>query len=487
MKQLGAQDAQFLHADTENSFANVATVLIFGPPKRERARLDLESLIEHVRSRLHMSPIFRRRLVRVPLELDYPYWVNDEHFDVDYHVEYSCLPEPGTWSQFRRFVSKYHNKPMDMNRPLWEVCLLDGLDAIEGIPRGSFALILKAHHAAVDGATGMQFFAGFSDIDEEGTPALAVELEPEETGAAPRTGEMLTRALINNARSPIRLMDTLWRVVPGLLPMVLRKLSGGDREDESFVVPDTRFNRALSPQKHFDACWFALSDFKRIKSRVEGATVNDVVLAVCGGALRKYLLAHKDLPHEPLVAWVPINARPKDGSSGEAIGNQISAMTVPLFTDLETAEDRLAAITRQTRRSKEAMSGAPAKLLTEMSQHFPAYSMALVTRMIIKGNIFKRLCNVMITNVPGPQVPLYLKGAPCLHQLGLTPIGDGMGLCIGTPSYNGELVFMVISTPLIIPDIDFFVQCLRDSFGELNPTSPSRKRRRRSRQNLHPQ
>jgi WS/DGAT/MGAT family acyltransferase len=478
MKQLGAQDAQFLHADTENSFANVATVLIYGPPKARRARLDLESLIEHVRGRLHVSPIFRRRLMRVPLELDYPYWVDDEHFDVEYHVQYSCLPKPGTWRQFTRFVSKYHNKPMDMNRPLWEVCMLDGLDGIDGIPKGSFALILKAHHAAVDGATGMQFFAAFSDVDEEGTPALSVAAEPEGAGAAPRTREMLARALINNTRSPIRLMDTLRRAAPGVLPVLFRKLSGGDDDEETYGVPDTRFNRPLSPQKHFDACWFALSDFKRIKSRIEGATINDVVLAVCGGALRKYLLAHKDLPEAPLIAWVPINARPKDGSEGKGIGNQISAMTVPLFTDLASPDDRLAAITRQTRRSKEAKSGASAKLLTEMSQHFPAYSMAMVTRLIMKANVFKRMCNVMITNVPGPQVPLYLKGSPCLRQLGLTPIGDGMGLCIGTPSYNGELVFMVISTPQIIPDMEFFVQCLEESFRELSHTS--RKQRKTS-------
>jgi WS/DGAT/MGAT family acyltransferase len=359
---------------------------------------------------------------------------------------------------------------MDMNRPLWEVCMVDGLDAIDSIPKGSFALILKAHHAAVDGATGMQFFAAFSDLDEDGTPAIAVGAEPEGAGAAPGTREMLARALINNTRSPIRLMDTLRRAAPGLLPVVFRKLSARDDDDETFGVPDTRFNRPVTPRKHFDACWFALSDFKRIKSHVDGATINDVVLAVCGGAMRRYLLAHKDLPDQSLVAWVPINARPKDGADGDGIGNQISAMTVPLFTDLADSGDRLGAITRQTRRSKEASSGAPAKLLTEMSQHFPAYSMALVTRLIMKANVFKRMCNVMITNVPGPQVRLYLKGAPCLHQLGLTPIGDGMGLCIGTPSYNGELVFMVISTPQIIPDMEFFVQCLKDSFSELYRT-----------------
>jgi diacylglycerol O-acyltransferase / wax synthase len=123
MKQLGAQDSQFLYADTENSFANVAMVLIYGPPHIKGGKLDFDTLIEHIKSRLHTSPVFRRRLKRVPLDLDYPYWVDDEFFDVDFHVQYSCLPKPGTWMQFTRFVSRFHNKPIDMHRPLWEICM----------------------------------------------------------------------------------------------------------------------------------------------------------------------------------------------------------------------------------------------------------------------------------------------------------------------------------------------------------------------------
>jgi hypothetical protein len=218
-------------------------VLIYGPPKAKRARLDLESLIEHVQGRLHASPIFRRRLMRVPLELDYPYWVDDEHFDVEYHVQYSCLPKPGTWRQLTRFVSKYHNKPMDMNRPLWEVCMLDGVDGIDGIPKGSFALILKAHHAAVDGATGMQFFAAF----RTSTKTARLRLSAHRARARRRDPRDARRALINNTRSPIRLW-TLWRAA-WHVPVLFRKLSGGDGDDQALgpgAVQQTR-----SPQKHF--------------------------------------------------------------------------------------------------------------------------------------------------------------------------------------------------------------------------------------------
>jgi WS/DGAT/MGAT family acyltransferase len=467
MKQLGTQDAQFLHADAEGSFANVATILIYCPPRDRNARLDAESLIEHLRTRLHTSPIFKRRVKRVPLDLDHPYWVYDEHFDIEYHVQYSALPKPGSWRQFTRFVSQYHSRPMDMSRPLWEVCMLDGLDAIPGIPKGSFALILKGHHAAIDGTTGMQFVAGLSDIDAAGTPAMEVGDETHSAPAEPAPGVMLIRALLNNLQEPVRLLDTLQRAAPAVWPRLLQLLTP-ETDEGSSKVPHTRFNRPVSPRRHFEACWFELTDFKRIRERVAGATINDVVLAVCGGALRRYLKKHEELPPESLVAWVPINARPREGENAAAAGNQLAAMTVPLYTDLADPWERLQAISRETHRLKEAQSETRANLLMETSRHIPAYALRPFTRMIMKSNLFKRMCNLMITNVPGLQRPLYIKGSRCLHQLGLTPIGDGMGLCIGTPSYNGEIAFIVMSTPEIMPDLEYFMRCLSGSFSELH-------------------
>lgn len=468
LQQLGAQDAQFLHADTDTGFANVALVLMYAPPGAGRPRLNAESLGEHVRSRLHTSPVFQRRLQRVPFDLDYPYWVDDEHFEVEAHIVCAALPRPGDWRQFRTFVSRYHNKPMDMNRPLWEVCLLDGLDDVAGLPKGSFALILKAHHAAIDGATGMQFFAGLSDIDAAGTPAIATGQPAEVAGPAFSDGEMLTRALLNNVRSPLRMLDVARRAANGLLPTMSRYLARdqGAAEPES-AVPTTRFNGTVTPHRHFDACFCALDELRHIKARVPGATINDVVLAVVGGGLREYLLRHNELPAETLVAWVPVNARPKSGAGAAATGNQISVMTAPLYTGLTSPVERLAAIARYTQRAKAEKSGSAAQLLTEMSQHFPAYSLALTTRLIMQVNLYRPMGNVMVTNVPGAQAPMYLKGARCLHQIGLTPLGDGLGLCIGAPSYNGEISFVVMSTREILPDVEFLVECLKDSLHEL--------------------
>jgi WS/DGAT/MGAT family acyltransferase len=462
--QLGVQDSQFLHADTENSPANVAMVLIFGPPEDGHGSMDLDGLIEHINSRLHTSAVFRRRLRRVPLNLDYPYWVDDESFDVDFHLQYSSLPKPGNWAQFRRFVSRYHNKPLDMHRPLWEMCLVDGLDAIDRVPKGGFALIVKSHHAAVDGTSGMQFFSGLLDIDAEGTPSPDSVAKTQHAGRAPANREVLARALLNNIRAPLQMMESIMRALPAMVPLLTDRLAG--RGQARRRVPDSRFNRTVSPVKQFDATWFSLDDFKSIKNSVSEATINDVVLAVCGGALRSYLAAHKELPEESLVAWVPINARPKGGSA-EGGGNSISAMTVPLFTELKDPRARLSAISALTRAAKQEAGQHPTNLLIDVASNLPAYTMAITAKLMAAANLRLRLCNAMITNVPGPQQPLYLRGSKCLHQFGLVPIGDGLGLVIGTPSYNGEIAFTVMSTPTILPDIDVFMRCIRQSFEAL--------------------
>jgi diacylglycerol O-acyltransferase / wax synthase len=470
MSQIGGQDAQFLFGDAEHSFANVAVILIFGPPTGARRKLDFETLIEHVRSRLHTSPVFRRRLERVPFNLDFPYWVDDEQFDIEHHVHYSGLPRPGTWSQFTHFVSHYHHRPMDMHRPLWEICMVDGLDAVEGIPAGSFALIVKAHHSAIDGVSSVNFFAALTDSDERGTPAVDVAVQVQAAGVAPGTSAMLKRALANSLRSPFRMLDSVRRAAPDLAPRVLKR----DRHEpvaKGSRAPATRFNTTLTGQKHFDACWFRLSDFKQVRQSVERATINDVVLAVCGGALRRYLLAHKELPDTSLVAWVPINARPKGVSGAEVVGNQITAMMAPLGTDLEDPHERLRTISRHTRRSKEGRSGVPIRLAVDMFQYLPAYAMAFVAQLMSRANALVRTGNVVITNVPGPQTPLYIEGSKCLHYLGLTPLADGLGLCIGTPSYNGELAFTVHSTTTMIPDMEHFIRCVREAFDELRDTS----------------
>ncbi|MFQ5983426.1 MAG: WS/DGAT domain-containing protein, partial [Woeseiaceae bacterium] len=244
-------------------------------------------------------------------------------------------------------------------------------------------------------------------------------------------------------------------------------------DDDSAGVPDTPFNVPVSAHKMFDAAICDLADFKIIRQAVEGSTINDVVLAVCGGGLRRYLQHHGQLPDRSLVAWVPINARPHKSVSADSGngGNRITAMTARIFTDIEEPLARLREISKATRRSKEAKAGLSARLMTDLTQHVPAATQLLAGRLVLRAGMAPKLCNLFISNVPGPQTTLYMTGSRMLHNFGMAPLANGMGLFIATPSYNGEITFSVTSTREILPDIDFFVQCLREALQDLRQSA----------------
>lgn len=464
MQQLSAQDAQFLYLESEDNLTHVTAINLYDPSTAAHGAVRFKDIIHHVESRLDASPIFTRRLVHVPFELDYPYWAEDEHFDIEFHLGHGRLPEPGDWRQFCIHMARYHSRPMAMHRPPWEMLVVEGLDNIEGLPPGSYAIAIKVHHAAVDGASAMKFFGSLYDIDARGTPAMTAEAT--DPARKPSMPEMLGRALLNNASSPIRMIDTVIRHAPTLYQALQNKLRP---DDDGAGVPNTRFNVPVSPHKMFDATVFELGAFKEIRQAVDGATVNDVVLAVCGGALRRYLQRHGELPDRSLVAWVPINARPRTGASDDSpqAGNRITAMTTRIFTDIEQPLARLRKISQTTRKSKEAKSGLSARLMTDLTQHVPAATQVLAGRLVLRAAVAPRVCNLFISNVPGPQLTLYMNGAKMLRSYGMAPLVNGMGLFIATPSYNGRISFSVTSTREILPDIELFMECLRGALGEL--------------------
>ncbi|HKK23951.1 MAG TPA: wax ester/triacylglycerol synthase family O-acyltransferase, partial [Pseudohaliea sp.] len=443
-----------------------------------------KDILAHVEERLRYNPLFTRRLLRLPLELDYPYWVDDEYFDLEYHVTHGRLPAPGDWRQFCIHMARYHSRPLDMNRPPWEMYVVEGLDHIPGLPAGSYAIATKVHHAAGDGTSLTRFFASLADADPEGTPAVPLEEPPEEDAKVPSALTLARRALGNNLRSPLRLAGGLLHAAPGLLrsaeESVRRRGAAADKDRVS--VPPTRFNVPVSPHKAFAACFAPLDALRAVREQVPGATVNDVVLAICAGALRRYLEHHGELPRESLVAWVPVNARARDGDDGASAGNNISAMTTRIFTDEKDPVKRLRKVHRATVRSKAARAGVSARVMTDLTQHVPAATQVLASRLVLQSGVAARFCNLFISNVPGPQVPLYMNGARAVHSLGLAPLADGMGLFIATPSYNGEIGFNVISTREILPDIDVFMTCFEDSLAEYRalPTPGERPARRRA-------
>jgi diacylglycerol O-acyltransferase len=476
LKQLKAQDAAFLYMESANNLTHVTGFGIYDPSTAPGGHVRFKDIIAHVESRLHASPIFKRRLVHVPFEIDYPYWADDEYFDIEYHMRHGRLPKPADWRQLCIHLSRYHSRPLDMGRPPWEMFVIEGLDNVDGVPKGSYALVTKIHHVAVDGASAMRFFSALADIDAEGTPAIDLSAVHTPACEEPSLSTMLKRAAVNNLTSPVRMADTVVRAAPMIAEAAKKALQADTQE--SHGVPDTRFNVEVSPHKMYDGTSFELAEFRPIRDAVPGATVNDVVLAVCSGGLRRYLQKHNELPVDSLVAWVPINARVR-GKPGDDAGNNITAMTAAIHTDIDDPIDRLRAIRDTTRDTKEAKSGISARLMTDISQHVPAATSALAGRLVQRVGTGRRVCNLFVSNVPGPQVPMYMNGALQVANYGMAPLNNGMGLFIATPSYNGVISFGVTSTREIMPDIAFFVSCLRESFEELRAAAvaaPAKKK-----------
>lgn len=469
MKQLSAQDAQFLYIETNKSLSQVTSVAIFDPSTAPNGEVRFKQIIEHVRSRLYTSPIYRRRIYHVPLELDYPYWIEDEHFDIEYHIGHGRLPVPSDWRQLCIHLARFHTRPLDMQRAPWEMYVIEGIDNAEdmGIPKGSYAIATKIHHAAADGMAMVEFFGGLMDIDQSGTAVMPLgDRITSERFEKPSTFQMSARGFINTVKSPFKVGQSLMKFAPAALKSFQAPVDQ-DYEDEKITVPQTRFNLETSVHRVFDATVFPMEDFKPIRALAEGVTVNDVVLTVCAGALRQYLLKHKELPTESLRAFCPVNVRGPKGEGNESPGNNISTMAPLLFTDIADAGERLVAIQAETREQKAARKGISARLMTDVTKHVPAATQLLAARLLMNSEMAGRMTNVCISNVPGPQVPVYMNGARLITSMGMGPLGDRMGLFMAITSYAGMMTFGVTSCRRTLPDVDFFMQCLRDNFAEL--------------------
>lgn len=476
MDQLNPQDAQFLYMQSGDNLTHVTSIVILDPTTVPRGKaVRFKEILAHVEGRLHMSPLFRRRLVRVPLELDFPYWVDDANFDLEYHVRHGRLPAPGDWRQFCIHMARYHSRPLDMHKPLWEMYVVEGLDNISWLPEGSYAIATKVHHAAVDGVSIIDFFSAMADIDNKGTPAVPLNTAKLHRSPQPSLLDMAVRATWHTIRSPIGMVDGVMRAAPGLYNFAQEALRS--QKEVKHRVPDTRFNCPASRHKMFDATSMSLDDFKTVRKTVPGCTINDVVLAVCSGGLRDYLIHHDELPDESLVAWVPINARQGGTSDRDRPGNNITSMTAPIFTNVEDPIERLRCIHSATQRSKAAKAGVSARLMTDLSKHAPAATQVLAGRLVLRAGLAARMCNLFISNVPGPQLPLYMNGARQVATYGMAPLAEGMGLFIATPSYNGQITFGVTSTRDAMPDIRFFVTCLDNAMAGLKRAAKTVRQR----------
>jgi WS/DGAT/MGAT family acyltransferase len=460
MRQLTGHDASFLYSDTVHANSNVTFVQIYDQSTAPGGKVRFKSILAHIESRLHRSPIFRSRLQRVPLELDYPYWVEDEHFDLEYHVRHIALPKPGDWRQFCIQASRIHARALDLNRPLWEIYVIEGLDSFVDLPSGSFALLTKIHHAAIDLGHRNEITAVLHDTSP--APAHPTPPEPWFPERAPGPLSLMGRGALHLMRSPLKLMNPLLRLAPAAVAFA-----------RDVVHPEplhaTRFNSAVSAHRVFDTRRFLLDEFQCLRGLVAGATVNDAVLAVCAGGLRRYLEGHGELPDADLEAIAPIYIRDADHRPGQPA--QITWLRVKLGTDLADPVRRLAWIHDQTSSSLTLKQAVAAHELSDLSEHAPAATLAMTGKLSRRASAAMGrgtpLAGCTITNVPGPSVPLYLNGARMTYFSAILPISDGMGLVFAVTHYDGRIVISPTSCRELMPDPQAFTQCLRDSFQEL--------------------
>lgn len=465
MRQLSAQDATMLYAESPGAPNHVTGLCIYDPTSAPEP-VTFTGILRAVERRLHLARVFRERLVRLPFDLDHPYWIEDAGFDLEFHVRHLRLPLPGDWRQLCIQVARLHARPLDLTRPPWELYVIEGLDDVAGVPAGSFALVAKVHHSAIDGAAGVELVTAIHDLAPDAPPP-----EPPSTwqpDPVPSASELLGRAAWHGVQRPVHLLTTVRRSAPifARLPFHVRS---GRYSLPPVRVPKTRFNGPLSPHRVIDARSFPLNTLRTIKAAVPGATINDVGLAIVSGALRRYLLHVEELPDTTLSATCPMSLRARRAASMIS-GNDIALMTVPLHTEIEDPLQRAAAICEATANSKERKRAIGARTLLEYAELLPGALIGLAVRAQAEmarwaGNAL--LANTTVTNVPASPVPLYFCGARMVATYGLGPVLPGIGLLHLICSYCGVLSFTVTADRDTLPDPARYAECIEQSGVEL--------------------
>jgi len=465
MRQLSARDAGFLYSDTSHSNANVTLIQIYDQSTAPGGKVRFKSILAHIESRLAGLPIFRSKLQRVPLDLDHPYWVDDPNFDLEYHVRHIALPKPGDWRQFCIQASRIHARPLDLNRPLWEIYVVEGLDSLLELPAGSFALLTKIHHAAVDAEGGSRIAMLLHDLRPNALPPAPPK--PWFPQPAPGNLQLLLRGWANSVLSPLQLRTPLARRLADSAEAAWTFANDLLVRPEQLLA--TRFNSVVSAHRVFDTRRFLVEEFEAIRTLVPGASVNDAVLAVCGGALRGHLQALGELPGPSLSAVTPLRLPGGDSSS-------MTWLRVQLGTDEADPVRRLAGIQEQTAAALGAEAGSAAESID--GSHQAAATLAISSRMqsLLSLGSGRRApsASCSITNVAGPSVPLYLNGARMTYFSAIMPISDGMGLVFAVTSYDGRIIISPTSCRELLPDPEAFTQQLRDSFQQYLALARSR-------------
>jgi WS/DGAT/MGAT family acyltransferase len=481
VRQLTSLDAQFLAIESPRTVGHVSGLAILDPSTAPGGRLEVADVCRLVSQRLPLLPPMRWKLVQVPLGLDHPSWIEDPDFDIDFHIRDLALPPDADEEKLAEQVARIVARPLDRSRPLWELYL------IHGLPGGRVAMLTKIHHAVVDGVSGAEILSALLDPSPEGRDVP--ESEPPRGERVPSDLELLGKALLGVPLQPLKALRAAPATLPylqalpgvrdfpgmGTVSKVAQRLVPGAPSPDVLELatapaPRTPFNGPISPHRRFAFGQLSLDRVKAIKDDY-GFTVNDVVTALCTGAVRRWLIDHDALPAEPLIAMVPVSVRSQEEFG--TFGNRVSVMVVPIPTDEPDPRRRLERTHDTLLTAKDRHKALPADILTDATRFIPpavAARAARTTLSVLAGT--RPPINLVVSNVPGPQFPLFCAGARLEAHYPVSVITDGVGLNITVMSYMGHLDFGIVADRERVPDVWTMIEGLREELEAVESLSP---------------
>ncbi|MFT7687736.1 MAG: diacylglycerol O-acyltransferase [Candidatus Azotimanducaceae bacterium] len=463
MQKLTGIDASFLYMETDETPMHISSLLICEPKKEgENA---FEALKAQIVERLHEIPSFHRKLFNTPFYIDHPVWVDADVVDLDYHIKHARLPEPGSVEQLRMVVQGLHSLTLDRDRPLWQFYIIEGIeDASFGLRKGSFALYTKAHHASLDGGAG----ASMMDIISDTKPTPRVPLPKNEIHLAheePGTFELLGSAFGKFIQQQVDFVTAL----PKYSSTFNNLVKSGFEDNEAFIkslkpAPKTRFNVRIQKQRALGANSLMLKDVIAV-AKTTGTSLNDVALSICGGALRRYLEGHNELPEASLVAMVPVSLRELGDKNA---GNQVASMSCEIGTEYADPMERLKAVHENSKRSKKQMAVVKDVIPTDYSFFGAPIVVTAMAQLMGRTDIVNRMppaFNVTISNVPGPRNPMYFAGSKVRTYFPVSIVTHGNALNITLQSYTDRLDFGLIACKIAVPDVQALADMINEDFA----------------------
>ena len=478
LRQLTALDAQFLAIESDRNYGHVGGLAILDPSTAPGGKLTIEDLRSLILDRVHLVAPFTQRLVEVPFSIDWPYWTQDEHFDIGYHCREIALPAPGSHEQLLEQVGRIYSRRLDRSRPLWEIYLIHGLEG------GKVALLSKSHHAAIDGMSGSEILTALYDITPEPRDVGVPDELPDQT--PPDGKDLLLMWAKGIPRAPLNIADRLATVVPHVdMALSAFGLPGSRRisrimsrarvrfgaEEEVIERPPIKapkgpYGAPLSPHRVFGLGSVSLDDVKTVKNAF-GVKVNDVVICLVSGAVREHLTFSGQLPEEPLLGMIPVSVRTEEERG--TFGNKVSAMIAPLPTHLDDPVERLEFIHSEMRVAKDSHDALPAETLRDLTAFVPPALHARAARVVTQmaGRFTRPPWNVIISNVPGPPIDLYFAGAKLEAMFPLSIISDGIGLNVTIMSYRNSIDIGITADREQTPEVQTLIDGMQSELDLL--------------------